>query len=116
MFPRGVKKYVDQMEDFIPRVKDSSVRTAVDTGCGVSSWSGDLLNRGIITLSLESKDNHEAQVQFALEWGILAILGIISIQLLSYPSSSFDMAHCSLCLIPWTKFGGVYLLEIDRML
>ncbi|KAF3583756.1 hypothetical protein F2Q69_00030487 [Brassica cretica] len=59
--------------------------------------------------------NHEAQVQFALERGIPAILGVISTQRLPFPSNSFDMAHCSRCLIPWTEFGGIYLLEIHRI-
>ncbi|KAI4991780.1 hypothetical protein ZWY2020_040166 [Hordeum vulgare] len=27
-----------------------------------------------------------------------------------------DMAHCSRCLIPWTEFGGLYLMEIQRVL
>ncbi|KAH9320963.1 hypothetical protein KI387_015602 [Taxus chinensis] len=116
MFPRGVSEYVDRMEELIPGMKDGTVRTALDTGCGVASWGGDLLHRGIITLSLAPRDNHEAQVQFALERGIPAILGIISTQRLPFPSNAFDMAHCSRCLIPWTEFGGVYLLEIDRIL
>nr|GEW36021.1 probable methyltransferase PMT20 [Tanacetum cinerariifolium] len=25
------------------------------------------------------------------------------------------MAHCSRCLIPWTEFGGIYLLEVHRI-
>jgi len=116
MFPNGVGEYVDHMEELIPGMKDGTVRTALDTGCGVASWGGDLLDRGIITLSLAPRDNHEAQVQFALERGIPAILGIISTQRLPYPSNAFDMAHCSRCLIPWTEFGGAYLMEIDRVL
>ncbi|KAH9659496.1 putative methyltransferase PMT20 [Citrus sinensis] len=72
----------------------------------VASWGGDLLDRGILTVSLAPRDNHEAQVQFALERGIPAILGIISTQRLPFPSNSFDMAHCSRCLIPWTEFGN----------
>lgn len=36
MFPRGVGDYVDLMEDLIPEMKDGTVRTAIDTGCGVS--------------------------------------------------------------------------------
>ncbi|XP_047325726.1 probable methyltransferase PMT21 [Impatiens glandulifera] len=116
MFPNGVSKYVDSMEALIPEMKDGTVRTAIDTGCGVASWGGDLLGRGILTLSLAPRDNHEAQVQFALERGIPAILGIISTQRLPFPSNSFDMAHCSRCLIPWTEFGGVYLQEIHRIL
>ncbi|KAJ8773956.1 hypothetical protein K2173_009387 [Erythroxylum novogranatense] len=116
MFPNGVSAYVDHMQDLIPEMKDGTVRTAIDTGCGVASWGGDLLDRGILTVSLAPRDNHEAQVQFALERGIPAILGIISTQRLPFPSNSFDMAHCSRCLIPWTEFGGIYLLEVHRIL
>ncbi|KAI4303463.1 hypothetical protein MLD38_039087 [Melastoma candidum] len=116
MFPRGVGAYVDLMLDLIPEMKDGTIRTAIDTGCGVASWGGDLLDHGILTLSLAPRDNHEAQVQFALERGIPALLGIIAMQRLPFPSSSFDMAHCSRCLIPWTEFGGIYLLEVHRIL
>ncbi|GMJ12555.1 early-responsive to dehydration 3 [Hibiscus trionum] len=116
MFPNGVGAYVNLMQDLIPEMRDGTVRTAIDTGCGVASWGGDLLDRGILTISLAPRDNHEAQVQFALERGIPAILGVISTQRLPFPSSSFDMAHCSRCLIPWTEFGGIYLLEVHRIL
>ncbi|CAM8883080.1 unnamed protein product [Rhodiola kirilowii] len=116
MFPNGVGAYVDLMQDLIPEMQDGTIRTGIDTGCGVASWGGDLLDRGILTVSLAPRDNHEAQVQFALERGIPAILGIISTQRLPFPSSSFDMAHCSRCLIPWTEFGGIYLLEVHRIL
>jgi hypothetical protein len=74
-------------------------------GLQVASWGGELLNRGIIAMSLAPRDNHEAQVQFALERGIPAMLGVISTQRLPYPANSFDIAHCSRCLIPWTEFG-----------
>ncbi|KAH7301055.1 hypothetical protein KP509_23G010200 [Ceratopteris richardii] len=116
MFPNGVDEYIDQMEELIPGMKDGTVRTALDTGCGVASWGGALLDRGILTMSLAPRDNHEAQVQFALERGIPAMLGIISTQRLPYPANAFDMAHCSRCLIPWTAHGGVFLLEVDRVL
>ncbi|KAI6681101.1 hypothetical protein NL676_034982 [Syzygium grande] len=82
----------------------------------VASWGGDLLDRGILTVSLAPRDNHEAQVHPPWSEGIPAILGIISPQRLPFPSNSFDMAHCSRCLIPWTEFGGLYLLEINRIL
>ena len=39
MFPNGVGKYVNLMEDLIPEMKDGSIRTAIDTGCGVSFFS-----------------------------------------------------------------------------
>jgi len=35
MFPNGVGEYIDHMEELIPGMKDGSVRTALDTGCGV---------------------------------------------------------------------------------
>ncbi|KAJ6821771.1 putative methyltransferase PMT21 [Iris pallida] len=116
MFPHGVGAYVDLMQDLIPGMKDGTIRTAIDTGCGVASWGGDLLDRGILTVSLAPRDNHEAQVQFALERGIPAILGIISMHRLPFPANAFDMAHCSRCLIPWTEFGGIYLQEVHRIL
>lgn len=37
MFPNGVSQYVDLMQDLIPGMKDGTIRTAIDTGCGVSS-------------------------------------------------------------------------------
>ncbi|KAJ6812202.1 putative methyltransferase PMT21 [Iris pallida] len=116
MFPHGVGAYVDLMQDLIPEMTDGTIRTAIDTGCGVASWGGDLLDRGILTVSLAPRDNHEAQVQFALERGIPAILGIISMHRLPFAANSFDMAHCSRCLIPWTEFGGIYLQEVHRIL
>lgn len=72
----------------------------------VASWGGALLDRGILTMSLAPRDNHEAQVQFALERGIPAILGVISTQRLPFPAAAFDIAHCSRCLIPWTVDGN----------
>lgn len=37
MFPNGVTRYVDSMVELIPGMKDGTVRTAIDTGCGVSA-------------------------------------------------------------------------------
>ncbi|KAL6578673.1 putative methyltransferase PMT21 [Orobanche minor] len=110
MFPDGVARYVDLMQDLVPEMKNGTIRTAIDTGCGVASWGGELLDRGILTVSLAPRDNHEAQVQFALERGIPAMLGIISTQRLPFPSNAFDMAHCSRCLIPWTEFERLWHL------
>ncbi|CAA6663956.1 unnamed protein product [Spirodela intermedia] len=81
IFPGG---YVADMADLVP-LKTGEIRTVLDIGCGVNV--------------------HEAQVQFALERGLLP-----------HPSRSFDMAHCARCLIPWTAHDGLYLLEIDRVL
>ncbi|KAF3788497.1 putative methyltransferase [Nymphaea thermarum] len=115
MFPRGADAYIDEIERLIP-FRDGSIRTAIDTGCGVASWGAYLLSRGILTMSFAPRDTHEAQVQFALERGVPAMIGVMASRKLPYPSRAFDMAHCSRCLIPWHKYDGQYLMEVDRIL
>lgn len=115
MFPQGANAYIDELASVIP-IKDGSVRTALDTGCGVASWGAYLLKRNVLAMSFAPKDNHEAQVQFALERGVPAVIGVLGTIQLPYPSSAFDMAQCSRCLIPWTSNDGMYLMEVDRVL
>lgn len=115
MFPNGAGAYIDDIGKLI-NLKDGSIRTAIDTGCGVASWGAYLLSRDILTMSFAPRDTHEAQVQFALERGVPALIGVMASKRLPYPSRSFDMAHCSRCLIPWDQFDGVYLIEVDRVL
>lgn len=115
MFPRGADAYIDDIDVLIPLTK-GNIRTAIDTGCGVASWGAFLLKRDIVTMSFAPRDTHEAQVQFALERGVPAMIGILSSQRLPYPARAFDMAHCSRCLIPWFEFDGLYLIEVDRVL
>ncbi|KAJ3682173.1 hypothetical protein LUZ60_014746 [Juncus effusus] len=115
MFPRGADAYIDDMNKLIP-LTDGSIRTAVDTGCGVASWGAYLLKRNVVTMSIAPRDTHEAQVQFALERGVPAMIGIMATQRLPYPARAFDLAHCSRCLIPWFKYDGMYLMEVDRIL
>ncbi|XAR54847.1 hypothetical protein NMG60_11030157 [Bertholletia excelsa] len=115
MFPHGADAYIDELASVIP-IADGSIRTALDTGCGVASWGAYLLKRKVLTMSFAPKDNHEAQVQFALERGVPAVIGILGTIHLPYPSSAFDMAQCSRCLIPWTSNDGMYLMEVDRVL
>lgn len=79
----------------------------------VVSWGADLSDRRILTFSLAPRDNHQARVQFALERGIPAILGILSTRRLPFPANSFDIAHCSRCLIPWTEFGNFSSLKLS---
>lgn len=67
-------------------------------------------------MSFAPRDTHEAQVQFALERGVPALIGVIASKRLPYPSRAFDMAHCSRCLIPWGQYDGAYLIEVDRVL
>lgn len=61
-------------------------------------------------MSFAPRDTHEAQVWFALERGVPAMIGVIGSQRLPYPARAFDMAHCSRCLIPWSHFGKTSIL------
>ncbi|XAR56004.1 hypothetical protein NMG60_11036276 [Bertholletia excelsa] len=114
-FPQGADKYIDQLASVIP-ISNGIVRTALDTGCGVASWGAYLWKRNVIAMSFAPRDSHEAQVQFALERGVPAVIGVLGTIKMPYPSAAFDMAHCSRCLIPWGANDGMYMMEVDRVL
>lgn len=67
----------------------------------MASWGAYLLKRNVLAMSFAPRDSHEAQVQFALERGVPAVIGVFGTIKLPYPARAFDMAHCSRCLIPW---------------
>ncbi|MQL74199.1 hypothetical protein Taro_006570 [Colocasia esculenta] len=115
MFPQGADAYIEELASVIP-IADGTVRTALDTGCGVASWGAYMLKRNVLTMSFAPRDSHEAQVQFALERGVPAVIGVLGTIRLPYPSRAFDMAQCSRCLIPWTSNDGMYMMEVDRVL
>ncbi|KAM2384483.1 hypothetical protein ACFXTH_041915 [Malus domestica] len=75
----------------------------------VASWGAYPLSRDILTMSFAPRDTHVSQVQFALDRGVPALIGVIASSRLPYPSRAFDMAHCSRCLIPWAN-------TVDRVL
>ncbi|KAK3025431.1 LOW QUALITY PROTEIN: hypothetical protein RJ639_042157 [Escallonia herrerae] len=110
-FPMGIKGYIDRLKKIVP-LKSGTIRTVLD----VASFGASLMDYKILTMSIAPRDIHEAQVQFALERGVPAMLGVLSMNRLPYPSRSFDMAHCSRCLVQWTAYDGLNLLEIDRVL
>ncbi|PKA59302.1 putative methyltransferase PMT19 [Apostasia shenzhenica] len=114
-FPHGVEWYVGKISKVVP-LRTGEVRTVLDIGCGVASFGNHLLDYNVLTMSVAPRDVHEAQVQFALERGLPAMLGVLGIFRLPYPSRSFDMVHCARCLIKWASREGLYLLEIDRIL
>ncbi|KAK7854863.1 putative methyltransferase pmt19 [Quercus suber] len=114
-FPKGVKGYIEEIKRVVP-LKSGNIRTVLDVGCGVASFGASLMDYNILTMSIAPRDIHEAQVHFALERGLPAILGVLSTNRLPFPSRAFDMAHCSRCLVPWTSYDGLYLMEIDRIL
>ncbi|XP_062116499.1 probable methyltransferase PMT2 isoform X2 [Humulus lupulus] len=114
-FPEGADAYISELATVVP-LDSGMVRTALDTGCGVASWGAYLLKKNVIAMSFAPRDSHEAQVQFALERGVPAVIGVLGTIKLPYPSNAFDMAHCSRCLIPWGANGGMYMMEVDRVL
>ena len=83
----------------------AGVVQALDVGCGVGSFSAYLLPLGIQTMSFAPKDEHENQLQFALERGILAMISVLAVRRLPYPSKSFELVHCSRCRVDWHRFG-----------
>ncbi|GAV57827.1 Methyltransf_29 domain-containing protein [Cephalotus follicularis] len=114
-FPNGADAYINQLASAIP-MDNGMVRTALDTGCGVASLGAYLFKKNVIAMSFAPRDSHEAQVQFALERGVPAVIGVLGTIKLPYPSRAFDMAHCSRCLIPWGSNDGMYMMEVDRVL
>lgn len=76
-------------------------RVILDVGCGVASFGGYLFDRDVLAMSLAPKDEHEAQVQFALERGIPAISAVMGTTRLPFPSRVFDIVHCARCRVPW---------------
>lgn len=90
----------------------------LDVGCGVASFGGYLFEKDVLTMSFAPKDEHEAQVQFALERGIPAVSAVMGTKRLPFPSKVFDIVHCSRCRVPWHIEGISYqtvsfLLELS---
>ncbi|KAG6515646.1 probable pectin methyltransferase QUA3 [Zingiber officinale] len=115
MFPDGAEHYISKLGQFIP-IKKGLIRTALDMGCGVASFGGFLLKENIITISFAPRDSHKSQIQFALERGIPAFVAMLGTRRLPFSAYSFDLVHCSRCLIPFTAHNGTYLIEVDRLI
>ncbi|CAL9094716.1 unnamed protein product [Musa textilis] len=115
MFPDGAEQYIAKLGQFIP-INKHIVRTALDMGCGVASFGGFLLKENIMTISFAPRDSHKSQIQFALERGVPAFVAMLGTRRLPFPAYSFDLVHCSRCLIPFTAHNGTYLIEVDRLL
>ncbi|KAL6136203.1 hypothetical protein ACLB2K_061504 [Fragaria x ananassa] len=120
-FHNGADKYIVALSRMLkfPDFKfnnGGNIRTVLDVGCGVASFGAYLLSHHVIAMSLAPNDGHENQIQFALERGIPSTLGILGTKRLTYPSRSFELAHCSRCRIDWLQRDGILLLELDRLL
>ncbi|KAK6254753.1 hypothetical protein SCA6_016058 [Theobroma cacao] len=120
-FHYGADKYIASIANMLNFSNNNlnnegRLRTVLDVGCGVASFGAYLLSSDLITMSLAPNDVHQNQIQFALERGIPAYLGVLGTKRLPYPSRSFELAHCSRCRIDWLQRDGILLLELDRLL
>ncbi|CAN4105519.1 unnamed protein product [Withania somnifera] len=116
-FKHGALHYIDFIQQSAPVIAwGNRTRVVLDVGCGVASFGGYLFEKDVLTMSLAPKDEHEAQVQFALERGIPAISAVMGTKRLPFPSRVFDLVHCARCRVPWHIEGGKLLLELNRVL
>ncbi|KAJ0253633.1 methyltransferase PMT27 [Hirschfeldia incana] len=116
-FIHGALHYIDFLQQSVKNIAwGKNTRVVLDVGCGVASFGGFLFERDVIAMSLAPKDEHEAQVQFALERKIPAISAVMGTKRLPFPSRVFDLIHCARCRVPWHNDGGMLLLELNRML
>lgn len=75
----------------------------------VASFGAHLMKKDVITMSVAPRDSFKAQIQFALERGLPAFVGMLATQRLPLPSMSFDLIHCSRCLVPFAAPSESYL-------
>ncbi|KAK9283300.1 hypothetical protein L1049_011537 [Liquidambar formosana] len=116
-FKEGVTSYIKFIEKTFPIIKwGKHIRVILDVGCGVASFGGYLLDKNVIAMSFAPKDEHEAQIQFALERGIPATLSVIGTQRLTFPDNAYDLIHCARCRVHWDADGGKPLFELNRIL
>lgn len=90
-------------------------RVVLDVGCGVASFGGYLFDKDVLTMSFAPKDEHEAQVQFALERGIPGISAVMGTKRLPFPAMVFDVVHCARCRVPW-HIEGIWLLLLRGLI
>lgn len=60
-------------------------------------------------MSFAPRDSHKSQIQFALERGIPAFVAMLGTRRLPFPAFSFDLVHCSRCLIPFTAYSEFFV-------
>lgn len=119
-FKHGAPEYIQRLGNMTTNetgdLRSAGVSQVLDIGCGVASFSAYLLPLDIQTMSFAPKDNHENQIQFALERGIGAMIAAMGTQQLPYPSRSFEMVHCSRCRVDFHVNDGILIKEVDRLL
>ncbi|KZV39273.1 hypothetical protein F511_14574 [Dorcoceras hygrometricum] len=116
-FKNGVDHYIESIQETLPVIEwGKKIRVILDVGCGVASFGGALLEKSVLAMSFAPKDEHEAQIQFALERGIPATLSVIGTQKLAFADNSYDLIHCARCRVHWDADGGKPLMELNRIL
>ncbi|KAK9267039.1 hypothetical protein L1049_007397 [Liquidambar formosana] len=119
-FKHGAPEYIQRLGNMTTNetgdLHSAGVVQVLDVGCGVASFSAYLVPLDIQTMSFAPKDGHENQIQFALERGIGAMISVLATKQLPYPSSSFEMVHCSRCRVDWHENDGILLKELNRLL
>ncbi|KAH0927566.1 hypothetical protein HID58_019822 [Brassica napus] len=119
-FKHGASEYIQRLGGMVTNetgdLRSAGVVQVLDVGCGVASFAAYLLPLGIQTMSFAPNDANENQIQFALERGVSAMISAVATKQLPYPSSSFEMVHCSRCRVDWHANGGILLKEVHRLL
>ncbi|KAH7299744.1 hypothetical protein KP509_24G027000 [Ceratopteris richardii] len=116
-FTHGALHYIQFLEQAVSDLMwGKHTRTILDVGCGVASFGGFLFEKEVLPMSFAPKDEHEAQIQLALERGIPAISAVMGTKRLVFPSNVYDAIHCARCRVPWHIEGGKLLLELNRVL
>lgn len=119
-FKHGAPEYIQRLGNMTTKetgdLRKAGIYQVLDVGCGVASFSAYLMPLNIQTMSFAPKDGHENQIQFALERGIGAMISALATEQLPYPTSSFEMIHCSRCRVDWHENDGILLKEANRLL
>ncbi|KAL9301620.1 putative methyltransferase PMT25 [Arabidopsis thaliana] len=118
-FKNGALHYIDFIQQSHPAIAwGNRTRVILDVGCGVASFGGYLFERDVLALSFAPKDEHEAQVQFALERGIPAMLNVMGTKDYRFPvlflTLSIVLVVESLGILKVKS--GKLLLELNRAL
>ncbi|KAG9134327.1 hypothetical protein Leryth_024991 [Lithospermum erythrorhizon] len=117
----GVKDYSRLIAELIGLGSDSEFSQAglhnvLDIGCGFGSFGAHLLSLNVMAVCTAAYELTGSQVQVALERGLPAVIGNFISKQLPFPSLSYDMVHCAQCGIIWDDKGGLFLIEVDRVL
>ncbi|KAF9588098.1 hypothetical protein IFM89_007339 [Coptis chinensis] len=108
---------LDGTEYSIPMATTEGCLVAnTNRGCKAIHVSGGATVGLTMEAAQHLEDEHEAQVQFALERGIPTISPVMGTKRLPFPARVFDAVHCARCRVPWHIEGGKLLLELNRLL